>query len=167
MDKFKKFLTIFICVILCIAFIGIWFIAGVTWFYYDARYVEHLPGEIITIQIERQNSGIESNQIAYSITELEDKITVTIYSSEDPIKTMYIYNLENDIVKSCTAEVHYSTKNGARNNTLDLTKKERKDNVITGIVSSDDIGKKSAEIIDKYNITLSHLVKVNEADLNK
>ncbi len=167
MDKFKKFLTILICVVLCIAFIGIWFAAGVTWFYYDVKYVEHLPVEIWNINDEHKEAGIESDQIAYSITESEDKIIVAIYSSEDPIKTMCIYNLENDIVKSCTAEVHYSTKYDARNNTLELTKKRRKDNVITGIVDSDDIGKKSAEVIDKYNLALSHLVKVNEADLNK
>ena len=167
MNKFKKFLIILICVVLCIAFVGIWFMAGVIWFQNDVKDIEHLPVEIHRIKWEREESGIESTQIAYSITEVEDKLTVTIYSSENPIKTMYIYNLENNIVKSCTAEVHYFSKYGARTNTLDLTKKRRKDNIITGIVDSDDIGKTAAEVVDKYNNVLSNLVKVNEADINK
>lgn len=35
MDKFKKFLTILICVIICTIFVGMWFMAGVIWFQHN------------------------------------------------------------------------------------------------------------------------------------
>ncbi len=153
-------LTITIVFILSLIVLAILlFFAGIFWAKDLIKVVAEPYPEILKIHSEKTIGG----SIAYSITKDSDKVVITRYGKEYPIKVVHTYLLKNNLVDDFKVQIHYSTKFEALQSAIYEGGRIPIKNV-TYLINppTNDIGLSSEELINSIETGWKSLVKIDE-----
>lgn len=138
----KKYLIIIMCIILsCAVLFGIWWLDN-------------------TRTIEKMTNYSSASKYAYSLSETNNEIKLTIYAyGEELVKTVTIYQLDNsNKVNNIVYERHYENKLQANTHlksdegNMDNAKVEN--NVVVGTLNTrtiDNMGQSKADLLNEFN----------------
>ena len=157
--KSNRLLTTLIFILVLIVLAILLFFAGIFWAKDLIKVVAEPYPEILKIYEEKNVGG----SIVYSITKHDDKIVVTRYGKEYPLKVVYTYTLKNNIVDDFKVQVHYQTKFEALQSAIHEGGRIPIKNVTYLInPTTNDIGKSSEELINTIETGWKDLVKIDE-----
>lgn len=144
----KKTLKI-ICIVLLVLFV----IALIfTLIMCDLTKIREIPLEQASnIAKDRVENKITGDFYLFSINEYDNRLVITRYGAMDVISIKYIFDLENDVVKSAFIEEHFDSKLTAIMYDRDYINKKVNGNVVTGVLDAKDIiGMTREEVIQKF-----------------
>ena len=159
--KFKsnKLLTTLLFILGLVVLAILLFFAGIFWANDLIKVVAEPYPEILKIY-EKRNVG---GSIAYSITKHSDKVVITRYGKEYPLKVVYTYTLKNNIVDDLKVQSHYQTKFEALQSAINEGGRIPIKNV-TYLINPPEynIGLTSEELINTIETAWKELVKIDE-----
>ena len=156
----KKILIICVCVVLFIISITISFFLGFKCCLGLTEIVEEYDSEIVEMG---KNSNFGGPR-AYSISQDDNQITITLYSSyAERVSDEYIFYLKDNIVIDHKCEIHYRSKIAAMFGTDIEIDRKVDGNIVNGKLAHNYmVGKTASEIIDFYNNFFTVAKKIDE-----
>ena len=156
----KKVLIISICVVLFLLSITTAFFLGFKYCLGLTEIIEEYDSEIVEIGKKSNFGGAR----AYSISQDDNKITITLYSSyAERVLDKYIFYLKDNIVIDHKCEIHYRSKIAAMFGTDIEIDRKVDGNIVYGKIAYDYMkGKTSSEIIDFYDNFFAVAIKIDE-----
>lgn len=156
LGKKKIFCIVIGVLVIILAGLGIWYLV-------NTRVVEGYNDLALKVAQKREEAWYNSfAPFVYFVEQSEDKITVSLYGTQDYTKLVQIFELNEDKVEKVSNEVHYPTKWAAMVNSLEYQEKEVVDNVVYGIseTSSSWIGKTVEEVLQDVDKMYENMQKV-------
>lgn len=157
--KSNKLSTTLIFILVLIILAILLFFAGALWAKGLIKVVEKPHPDILKIESEKTLGG----SVAYSITKESDKIVITRYGKEYPLKVVYTYILKNNIVKDLKVEIHYGTKFEALQSAIEEGGRIPVKN-ITYLTNTptNNIGLSAEELINTIESNWNSIFKIDE-----